>query len=137
MTTSEDLAELLENAGIGTIKTDIFPDTPMPDSPHFCVTLNEQGGKPTWEHCNIEQPVIIIAVRHLSAPGLTNVCKLIRNALLKNDSGERRHDFTINSTRYLLIDDHGGGWNTYKVDESNRIYRSRTFICTKGFEGES
>jgi len=137
MTTSYDFAELLQEASIGTIYTDIFPDSRMPDIPNKCITVNESGGSPTEPYCNLEYPTVIILVREVSTSALMSICKDIRNALLKNDSGERRHDFTKNSTRYLLVDDHGGGWSPFVRSGDDRLYRSRTFRAMKGFEGDN
>jgi hypothetical protein len=134
MTTANDLADLLVAAGIGTKYTNIFPDSPMPLSPDVCISITPSGGKTAPNHCDLERPVYMVAVRGVASSGVAKMCDDIRDALLKNGSGSRRHDETINGTYYLSIEDHGGGWNIYQPpDDSERIYRSRTFYIVKRF----
>ena len=65
MPADKDIAEHIEDAGHGTVATDMFVGF-MPDSPDNCVVVTQTGGTPPEVTVDLEYPGVQVRVRNTS-----------------------------------------------------------------------
>lgn len=118
---ANDLAILLERAGLGITETDIFVGT-MPDLPNFCIVTYDTGGFPPNAKYLREEPTVQIRVRG-NAKNLNEVeikMREIRDALL--NSGNQIVDGSTYTQYHEFL-----GVLTWPKDEKDRPVQSTNF----------
>lgn len=91
-----DIAQLLQNAGVGTLGVDIFLGQ-LPASPDNVVAIFEYTGEPPELHSNIEFPSVQVLVRDNGY----NAGRLRIGQAQSTLHGV--HETLVNGKRYLLI----------------------------------
>lgn len=91
-----DIAQILQNNGIGTLGIDIFWGQ-LPASPDNCVALFEYAGEPPDLHSNVEYPGLQVLVRNKGYEAGRSKIEQIRSLL------HGITETTLSSHRYLLI----------------------------------
>lgn len=92
----QDIIQILQDNGIGTIGVDIFYSQ-LPPSPDNVVVAFEYAGEPPELHSNVEHPGLQIMVRNKSYDAGRQKIEQVRNAL------HGVAETIINGHRYLLI----------------------------------
>lgn len=92
----QDIIQLLQERGIGTVGVDLFYSQ-MPPTPDNVVVLFEYAGEPPDLHANVEYPGLQVMVRNKSYDAGRQKIEQIRNLL------HGLAETTINGHRYLLI----------------------------------
>lgn len=125
MPAADDLAEYLEDQGLGTVGTDIFTGD-MNDSPDNVIVLNQTGGMPPSVMGDYEQPGLQINIRNTSyAFAQTLALKILKklHGIINT---------TIEGVLYHRIDVQSSQWAG--TDEKNRTGWTIGLIVTKEIE---
>ena len=129
----EDIAEYLEDGGIGTLGTDILLAS-EPTAPDNCITLYEYAGGPPSLLAELENPGLQVRVRNTSWYNARVKLESIKT-LLQKIGNEFDEEFaggiTINSTFYAKIFP-TAGITPLGEDEKGRSIITQSYIITKG-----
>ena len=112
-----DIAQILQNNGIGVLGTDIFLGQ-LPVSPDNCMALFEYAGEPPDLHSNVEYPGLQVLVRSGNYESGRSKIEQIRSVL------HGLNEITVDNHRYLLIRANQSP-EFLERDENNRA----VFVC--------
>jgi len=93
-----DIRQMLADAGLGTIGTDLFVDQ-EPSTPHACITCYDSGGEGPEPTVDLYHPTVMVKVRGNPRDFNGTYAKAMN--VLTTLHG--KNEVTVGGSRYLLV----------------------------------